>query len=101
MSRDVIKRIDGDVERTGYYDEKGYFKLHCVNGPAFIIHNKEKGYGICVYYLNNERHRIDGPAVEFSSGYKGYWLYGKYYGDKSNYSIEEWVSFAIKQALLK
>ena len=29
------------------------------------------------WYLNDERHREDGPAVELASGAKGWWLHGK------------------------
>jgi hypothetical protein len=29
------------------------------------------------WYLNGERHRVDGPAVEFASGSKGWYLNGK------------------------
>jgi hypothetical protein len=32
-------------------------------------------WGIC-YYLGNEFHRLDGPAVEWENGYKGWFQNG-------------------------
>jgi hypothetical protein len=29
------------------------------------------------WYLNGERHRVDGPAIEWADGHKEWWLNGK------------------------
>ena len=34
------------------------------------------GAGDKVWYLNGKYHREDGPAVEYASGYKEWWLMG-------------------------
>jgi hypothetical protein len=31
------------------------------------------------WYLNGERHREDGPAVEWANGHKSWWLNGKHH----------------------
>ena len=47
-------------------------KLHRVNGPAI-----EYTSGTKSWYLNGERHREDGPAIEYASGNKAWFLNGK------------------------
>jgi hypothetical protein len=42
-------------------------------------------YGENQWYLNGERHRIDGPAVESTYGNKQWWLNGK------EYSFDEYI----------
>lgn len=37
-----------------------------------IVHNGNK-----FYRLNGERHRLDGPAIEYASGYKEWFVDGK------------------------
>ena len=37
------------------------------------------------WYLNDKRHRIDGPAIEGANGYKEWWL-----NDKEYTEIEFW-----------
>ena len=38
---------------------------------------KVRGSGTKFWYLNGERHREDGPAVEYADGDKFWWLNGK------------------------
>ena len=45
---------------------------HRTDGPAV-----EYADGTKVWFLNNKRHRTDGPAVELADGTKHWWLNGK------------------------
>jgi hypothetical protein len=45
---------------------------HREDGPAVEWANGHKSW-----YLNGERHREDGPAVEWANGHKSWWLNGK------------------------
>ena len=45
---------------------------HREDGPAI-----EDGNGFKEWWLNGKRHGEDGPAVEYSNGYKEWWLNGK------------------------
>ncbi len=47
-------------------------KRHRVDGPAV-----EWADGSKEWYLNDKRHRVDGPAVEWTSGSKYWYLDGK------------------------
>jgi len=47
-------------------------ELHREDGPAVV----EYSDGTKVWYLNGKRHREDGPAVERSGGTKEWWLNG-------------------------
>ena len=44
-----------------------------------MIEYKVKVYndGVKEWYLNGERHREDGPAVDFANGYKTWWINGQ------------------------
>ena len=46
-------------------------KRHREDGPAV-----ERANGTKVWYLNDELHHEDGPAVEFADGDKEWWLNG-------------------------
>ena len=46
-------------------------ELHRVDGPAV-----EYVSGYKEWCLNGKRHRVDGPAVEYASGAKEWWLNG-------------------------
>jgi len=41
--------------------------------------------------LNGKRHREDGPAVEFTGGYKAWYLHGNWYED-----VFEWARALLK-----
>ena len=47
------------------------------------------------WWLNGERHREDGPAIEYANGGKEWWLNGKQYTEK-----EYWVQL-IRSGLVK
>ena len=74
-----------------YKNESG--QLHRLDGPAlendyikiwYINGNKHREDGHAVewsdgdkwWYINGLKHREDGPAVEYSSGYKSWYLNG-------------------------
>ena len=52
-----------------HYNHKG--ELHNPNGPAIEYPSGHKEY-----YLNGIRHRIDGPAIEYADGRKSYFVKG-------------------------
>ncbi|NVM34067.1 MAG: hypothetical protein HWN81_00630 [Candidatus Lokiarchaeota archaeon] len=60
-----------DGSILNYYDDTK--KLHRLDGPAI-----EYASGSKWWYVKGKRHRLDGPAVEFSSGSKRWWVNGKY-----------------------
>jgi hypothetical protein len=64
-------------DRVEYRNDLGY--LHRIDGPAI-----EYSSGTKFWYLNHQLHRIDGPAIEYADGDKEYWLNGQ------EYSFEEW-----------
>jgi hypothetical protein len=62
----------------------------------------EKNEYVTYYYLNNRRHRIDGPAIEYSTGIKYWYQNGKlhrldgpaiewYNGDKVWYYKDKYI----------
>ena len=59
-------------------DEKGnkYWylndQLHRIDGPAI-----EHADGSRTWFVNGQRHRENGPAMESSNGSKGWWYHGK------------------------
>ena len=53
---------------------------HRVDGPAIEYTDGSK-----TWYLNNKLHRVDGPAVEWKDGSKGWYLNDKYFINQ-----EEW-----------
>ena len=54
-------------DRTCWYNKDG--KRHREDGPAVEWSN-----GYKEYYINGKRHREDGPAVEWANGYKAYYI---------------------------
>ena len=49
--------------------------------------------GITYYNLDRKLHREDGPAVEWFSGRKEWWLDGKYYDKNNEFNNETWDKF--------
>jgi hypothetical protein len=44
-------------------------------------------YGDIYYYLNDKRHRTDGPAIEYVSGSKDWYLNGYFHDEKGPSTI--------------
>ena len=69
-----------------YVDEDGckwwYLngQRHRENGPALEWANGNK-YGYKAWYLNGKYHRENGPAVEYNNGGKYWYLNGNYYSE--------------------
>ena len=59
-----------DKDGTFWYNKNG--KRHRLDGPAV-----ERSDGYKVYYVDGKRHRLDGPAMECSDGTKQYYMNGK------------------------
>ena len=57
-------------DRTEWYNLED--QRHRENGPAV-----EWAKGSKFYYINDKRHREDGPAVEFANGHKDYYINDK------------------------
>ena len=64
-------------------------KRHRVDGPAI-----ENSNGYKVWCLNDQRHRVDGPAVEYNNGDKRWYLNGiRYTEQEYNNKISEITRF--------
>ena len=82
-------KITKDIDIFGtirYYNEQG--QLHREDGPAI-----EWSDGYKEWYINGERHREDGPAVEWTSGYKEWHI------NDIVYSEQEFNDFFLKKRL--
>jgi hypothetical protein len=55
--------------RIEYHNEQG--QCHRTDGPA-----REWKSGTKEWYINGQWHREDGPAIEFADGYKAWYLNG-------------------------
>jgi hypothetical protein len=62
-------------DKIEYRNEKG--KLHRLDGPAV-----EWNSGSKFWYINGNRHRLDGPAVEYYDGDKSWCLNDEYYTEQ-------------------
>ena len=47
-------------------------QLHRLDGPAI-----EYSHGYKEWYIEGKRHRLNGPAIEYSDGSKEWWVEGK------------------------
>jgi hypothetical protein len=56
-----------------YFKDKAMRILHREDGPAFEYTSGHKEW-----YLNGKRHREDGPAIEYDNGYEEWWLNGTF-----------------------
>src|SRR5579859_6911180 len=76
--------------QTDEYGNKRWFlnnQLHREDGPA-IDHID----GYKAWYINDQRHRIDGPAVEGAYVQKYWWYHGKYINCDSQEKFERLIS---------
>ena len=80
----IAEKYQGILEQTGEpvmqqnaYGSKYWYlndNLHRVDGPAI-----EWADGSKEWFLNGLRHRVDGPAVEWADGTKAWYLNNKEY----------------------
>lgn len=64
--------LNTDSEGNRRWGLKGWYingERHRTDGPAI-----EGGQGTKIWYLNDRRHRTDGPAVEYPDGTKEWWV---------------------------
>jgi len=77
-------------------------ELHREDGPAIEYADGRKWY-----YINDELHREDGPAIEYADGRKWYYINGKYlteqeFNNRNNPCIDKVVEIdGIKYKLTK
>jgi hypothetical protein len=64
-----------------------YGERHRVDGPAIEWANGSESW-----WLNDNRHRVDGPAIEYADGSKGWRLNGKYYTFDDWLKINKFIS---------
>lgn len=61
-----------DDEGKYYFSDKKMTRLHREDGPAC-----EYISGTKAWYLNGDCHRQDGPAIEYTNGTKGWYFYNR------------------------
>jgi hypothetical protein len=71
-----------------YFNEND--KLHRLDGPA-IEHSSGEKY----WYKNGLRHREDCPAVESIYGYKKYWYNGEYIDVKTDKEFKQYIKMKV------
>ena len=62
--------------KTNSFGTKRWYlgnQLHREDGPAIEWNDGSK-----VWYLHDQRHRLDGPAVYYVNGTKAWWYHGKH-----------------------
>ena len=62
-------------DRTEWYNDQG--QRHRLDGPAVEYLNGTKEW-----WLNGQLHREDGPAIEWANGTNEWWLHGKQYTEE-------------------
>ena len=75
----AIKTITYQVEVTPKGSKFWYLngQRHREGGPAIEYANGDKEW-----YIDGVLHREDGPAIEYADGEKSYWLYGVHHSKK-------------------
>ena len=61
-----------DVGNIAWYKDAKMIITHRVGGPAI-----EYASGTKAWFLDGQRHRTDGPAIEWVNGTKGWYLNGQ------------------------
>ena len=66
-----------DIDSVGdkfYYKDPGKTILHREDGPAYVTADGEYK----AWWLNGERHRLDGPAVRYGVGTDQWYVNGEF-----------------------
>ena len=92
MNEQPISRIlsNGRVTREIWYlPSKGTEFLHREDGPAYTAFTKnlEEDWYTKMWYVNNKRHRMDGPAY-IGYNIEEWWINGEFKGYKE---IPDWI----------
>lgn len=75
-----MEELDFVQDKYGYcYYKKGTDTLHREDGPAYHRANLMLEVMITKWCIDGELHRTDGPAIEYSDGYKCW-----YFNDKKH-----------------
>ena len=79
-----------DIKIDNYRTKRYYMnnELHREDGPAIEYANGDKHW-----FKNGKRHREEGPAIEYFWGSKEWYLNGKFYGDDDDFTNESWKKF--------
>ena len=77
---------------TNKFGDKVYYKkwtqfFHREDGPAV-----EFASGSKVWYINGMRHRVGGPAVEWCNGNKEWWVNGERMSPEKEIILNKWWS---------
>ena len=78
-------KIIGKEYYTYIYGNRSWYlngERHRENGPAIELSNGDK-----VWYLNGKWHRDDGPAIEYADGRTEYWINGIHIPQLDNMKI--------------
>jgi len=79
----VIKNFNRPVCKNTFAGNKCWYlnnDLHREDGPAVEWANGDKSW-----YFHSKLHRLDGPAIEYANGSKSWW----YHGERINCSSQE------------
>ena len=68
-----------------YYYKKGTKILHREDGPAI-----EWSDGFKAWYINGECHRVNGPAIELANGDRYWYINGKRLSPEKETILNEW-----------
>ena len=91
MKKEQFIHVDSNGTKR-YYSDREHENRHREDGPAVEYENGDKGW-----YINGKLHREDGPAVEWADGTKSWWFDGKCHREDgpavvwSNGDKEWWV----------
>ena len=90
-------------DATGVFeDEKGTRwqllndKRHRLNGPAV-----EWADGGKSWYVNDKLHRIGGPAIEWASGRKSWYLKGEKLTEEEHFKRTRWIRSKLGKLILE
>ena len=65
-----------------YYNALG--QLHRIHGPAVVCTDGYRGW-----FQNGRLHRLDGPAVKYADGYRSWYINGK------RHTKSEWIQAVV------
>ena len=68
MQQEQYIHINKDGDKSSYKDRAMTIR-HRLDGPAV-----EYSSGCKAWYVDGKRHRLDGPAIEWPDGYKSWWV---------------------------
>ena len=81
MTNPVINGNGTTIRSMEWYNDVGQF--HRLDGPAVVWSD-----GYKAWYINGKIHREDGPAIMYSNGEKSYWLNDKRYSQDAYKMIQ-------------